>query len=843
MANKMVVPQPNGLKVTKVGDNIQFTAKVTTGTIMMVDYKATHIKFHIQERFGDTWSNYGEFALGMSGYRKIKDEHFSNGKGPGLATITYELPVSKFIDGYYYRVRAYAYDWDSKTQGEFSSWSSAYQYLAPSSEEKTEPAPEPDKTTETGAAAGSTVTTSSEEVSYFEADWSNEKEFDFATDAPPAVPQTPKVTMNSTYQLKAELSNIEDTNASHINFEIVKDNKTIITPKNGVNVAVTTSYVILYYSVEAGSIYKVRCRSYNSKSKKYSDWTQYSDNIGTVPSRPDGVNTCKATSETSVYLEWDAVPTATSYDIEYTTETKYFDGSDKTTTVSNIEFTHYELTGLESGQQYFFRVRASNENGSSDWCEDLRSVIIGKDPAAPTTWSSTTTLSTGEPLTLYWVHNSEDGSSQTYAELELTVNGSTNTLEIQNSTDEDEKDKTSFYVIDTSKYVEGTKIQWRVRTAGITNVLGDWSIERTVDIYAPPVLTLVVTNSAEETFDVLNSFPFRVLGMAGPSTQKPIGYHLTITALNAYEAIDNTGNRKWVASGDQIYSKHFDIDTDLSVYISAKDVDLENNVIYKITCVVSMNSGLTATAETPFAVQWEDEIYEPNIEIGFNLSNFSTTLRPYCQDELGSLIEDITLSVYRREYDGRFTEIASNLANTNGTYIMDPHPALDYARYRIVAVNDLTGAVSYYDAPGFKIGAHAIIIQWDEEWSSFNHVNGDPPVEPVWSGSMVALPYNIDVSESNAPDVSLVEYVGRSHPVSYYGTQLGTTTSWNTVIPKTDKETLYALRRLSNWMGNVYVREPSGIGYWANIKVSLSQKNRDLTIPVTLNVTRVEGGI
>ena len=62
-------------------------------------------------------------------------------------------------------------------------------------------------------------------------------------------------------------------------------------------------------------------------------------------------------------------------------------------------------------------------------------------------------------------------------------------------------------------------------------------------------------------------------------------------------------------------------------------------------------------------------------------------------------------------------------------------------------------------------------------------------------------------------------------------------------IEKSDKETLYALRRLSIWMDDVYVREPSGSGYWANIKVSFSQKHRELTIPVTLNITRVEGGI
>ena len=49
--------------------------------------------------------------------------------------------------------------------------------------------------------------------------------------------------------------------------------------------------------------------------------------------------------------------------------------------------------------------------------------------------------------------------------------------------------------------------------------------------------------------------------------------------------------------------------------------------------------------------------------------------------------------------------------------------------------------------------------------------------------------------------------------------------------------------KLSLWMGDVYVREPSGSGYWASIKVSFSQKHCDVVIPVTLSLTRVEGGI
>ena len=115
--------------------------------------------------------------------------------------------------------------------------------------------------------------------------------------------------------------------------------------------------------------------------------------------------------------------------------------------------------------------------------------------------------------------------------------------------------------------------------------------------------------------------------------------------------------------------------------------------------------------------------------------------------------------------------------------------------------------------------------------------------QPAWSGSMLSLPYNIDVSENNTIDKSLVEYIGRSHPVTYYGTQLGVSANWNMDIPKSDKETIYGLRRLARWMGDVYVREPSGSGYWANITVSFSQKHTELTIPVSLSITQVEGGI
>lgn len=674
-----------------------------------------------------------------------------------------------------------------------------------------------------------TKTVNNKETSYWTASWSSIKTYYFSNN-PPSTPPVPTVSIDK-YKLTASLDNISDLNATNIQFQVVKDDKTVFSTGTS---KITTSHASYVCTITAGSNYKVRCRSY--KNKQYSDWSEYSSNKATAPAATKGITECKATSATSVFLKWEAVSTAKTYDLEYTTKKSYFDGSDQIERTTGIETSQYEKTGLESGQEYFFRIRSVNDEGESAW-SDIVSIIIGKVPSAPTTWSSTTTAITGEALTLYWVHNAEDNSSQTYAEIELIIDDTTETYTVQNSTDEDEKDKTSSYAIDTGEYTEGTKIQWRVRTAGITKEYGAWSVQRSIDIYAPPTLELSVTNVSGEMFDELVSFPFYVSALAGPNTQSPIGYYLTVAANESYETVDNIGNNKTVKEGDYVYSKHFDTSEQLLVELSADSLSLENNISYTVNCMVSMNSGLTAESYCDFTVKWTEEENWPNAEIGIDEETMTAQIAPFCNDT------NVTLSVYRREFDGSFTEIATGIDGGTYTFVTDPHPALDYARYRVIAKSKTTGAVSFYDVPGYPVGEKAAIIQWDEEWSYFDAAEEVELEQPPWSGSMLKLPYNIDISDKHSPDVTLVKYAGRSNPVSYYGTQKGHTSTWKVEIPATDVDTLYALRRLSNWSGDVYVREPSGSAYWANITISYSQTHCDVTIPVSFSVTRVEGGM
>lgn len=734
------------------------------------------------------------------------------------------------------------------------------------------------------------------EVSYWTADYTDWKTYDFDNN-PPKMPPIPTVKIEK-YKLTASLTNLDDINATEIEFQVVKDNSK--TYKNGV-VKIDKWAASFSCDIEAGHSYTVRARS--KRNKSYSGYSDYSDGAKTIPSAPASIEYIKALSETSVQLKWKEVTNATKCEVEYTTKKMYFDSSSEVKTLTVTSKSYAEITGLESGQEYFFRVRAINEQGESGWSE-IVSITIGKAPAAPTTWASTTTAIVGEKVILYWVHNSEDGSSQTTAELELIIGDNKETHTITNTTEESEKDKTSQYVLSTFTYTEGTTIKWKVRTAGITGVYGDWSTQRVIDIYAPPTLSLSITDKAGTSLTILESFPFYINGVTGPATQTPIGYHVTITSTETYSTVDEIGNVKMISAGDDVYSQFYDISENLALEISAHSVDLENGVTYKVTVVASMNSGLTVEESAEFEVAWTDEQYAPNAEIAIDEETLCAYIHPYCdyypmvyykvelstttgtyvqtseiitetiegtsvdeaftengdvvyygtlssgtgvyfcevESEVSELVDGITLSVYRREFDGSFVEIGTGILNASNTFVTDPHPALDLARYRIVAISDTTGAVSYTDIPGVIVGETAVIIQWDEAWTEFDTTNEDEMEQPAWAGSMLKLPYNIDVSDSNESDVTLVEYIGRKRPVSYYGTQLGSTSSWKVDVAKEDKDTLYALRRLAVWMDDVYVREPSGSGYWAYIKVSFSQEHCNLVIPVTLDITRVDGG-
>lgn len=661
------------------------------------------------------------------------------------------------------------------------------------------------------------------------------KEF-LTSELPPDVLGAPEVLLEG-YQLTAKVQNIEDAKCEAIEFEVYKDDVKI---KTGVS-SVTTARASYTCNITAGGNYRVRCRAINyvGGTAIKGIWSPYSSEYTAVPNIPSNVK-CSVETETSVKISWNKDSTAKSYTVEYTTKKEYFNASTEVSSIS-VEANYAIITGIGTGHTWFFRVRANNDQGESGWSEIVYK-IIGTKPEPPTTWTLTSTAIIGEPVVLYWVHNTEDGSKQNEAQIELTINGSVEIVTVDTSKEElpeDEIDKIYKYAIDLDAYPDGAEILWRVRTRGITFEYSDWSVQRSINTFAPPTISL----SLGDGTGILTSFPYSMNATAGPVNQKVLTYHISITTEYTYETEDQIGNKILVNAGDEVFSKVFIYSNNEFTYnLMPDDLTLQNGESYTVTITVSMDSGLTAVASDMFTVAWSDTLYLPDASVTIDYDTLSAYISPFCMDiDTQMLIDHVVLAVYRREFDGSFTEIATNIENYGSITVTDPHPALDYARYRIVARDKTTNVIGYTDIPGIPVGETSIIIQWDESWSQFDYQEETAPVVPPWTGSMLKLKWNIDVSENYNPDTSLVKYIGRKHPVGYYGTQRGVNESWNTEFPKTDKETLYALRRLANWAGNVYVREPSGKGYTAQVTVSMSIKHKELVIPVTLNVVRVEG--
>jgi hypothetical protein len=273
-----------------------------------------------------------------------------------------------------------------------------------------------------------------------------------------------------------------------------------------------------------------------------------------------------------------------------------------------------------------------------------------------------------------------------------------------------------------------------------------------------------------------------------------------------------------------------------------------------------MDSGLSGSVSGGFIAQFEHADFIPNADITFDYDSLTAYIAPTCyrsipnpdydpdyeeQEEPSVIFADYTdvyFDIYRIEYDGSFTEISTNIDGEQQLTISDPHPSLNIPRYRIVARKKGTGQMFYQDAICDEIGYQAVVIQWDGEWQEYSGNGYTSENDVAVTGSRLELQYNIDIQADSKPDVALIEYIGRRAPVSYYGTQKGETGTWKIEIPTSDTNTLYAIRRLSYWDGDAYIREPSGIGYWAHVEVSYSVTHNKMSIPVTFKITRVDGG-
>lgn len=727
--------------------------------------------------------------------------------------------------------------------------------------------------------------------------------YDFRKNKPDK-PSAPEVNIDG-YKLTASIST-NDELADYFKFFIytqykngtVSSSPTISSGYIKTSSVGTAEYV---HNLTSGYRYYVTCKAYNlydgtHYGSEESDPSQVSESP--IPKQVTGVKV-ETISNNQVKLDWNdtkGAATENGYEVEYATKVEYFN-TDNAQIISANE-SHAFIT-LDIGNVWYFRVRAKNSDDiPGAWsAKPYVSAAAAIKPNPPTTWSLKSSAMINDTMSLYWTHNSADGSKPTRSHLVYQINdGEEHDIYVDHSDlKPDDTDFTFHYdmIFDQETFSDGDIFKWKVATTGIAEKgESDFSMEREIKIYAPVTVGIDIGT-------VITEYPMNIIITAEPSSQNCVACYVTITANNDYESEDYMGNARIIHSGDTVYSQIFtNIENELTLSLLPTDVNLADNQTYTIRVDAAMTSSLSGTSEQEFEVDLEPLEFDVDAGIIVDSDSLTAGITPSCTytddnpehppiyrncsetdvynedeiyyiDNIGTiadpqpteaeytlnpssyyviepvLVESVKMDVYRINFDGTFTEIASGLDNTGSVMVTDPHPALDNAKYRIIGHDTVSGSLFYDDVISEDIEQPGLVLQWDANYTDvFENINVDEiekdAIGSSAGGTTLILPYNVKTSEASTPDVAVVEYIGRQSPTTYYGTQTGQNGTLSADVDKEDTKTLELLRRLQIWMGDVYVRERDGLGYWAKVDVSFNRDYGSLVMPVSFSVQRVD---
>lgn len=626
-----------------------------------------------------------------------------------------------------------------------------------------------------------------------------------------------------------------DENTKTVEFDYCRDDLSNSTVHNGTYPVLKGRATSSDYAMVSGCVYRIRCRGINSLGE-VGDWSPWSENIEAAPIKVTDFAIDKF-DENAVEFTWNEVDKALSdisYRIEYTTNSKFFDNSPSNVNSSDFSENHAIITGLELGHTWYFRIKAVNGVAESRAWSTVLSITLYKKPDPPIAWSNLSVITDGTSPKIYWIHNPLDGSPEENALLTYTLSGPrysspvTKNVYIEGVKDAFgnwESSKTRSYTF-SEDFLDTTSIDWKIKTKGIGPDFSEYSQQKTIEFYKKPFLAVEVF---QDNGNIVISAS--VMG----TKQTVVGYHYEVYTQTEHYIPTIEGELELVAADQLIFSRIEKSET--SIIIQKDDLLLASGKKYKFVVTIATDAGLSVESYVTKIISGDSSVVnDPKL-----LENLSTILSGrYLTTDLSvstKSLADIPYC-YRIENTGRFTPIVKKLLLEDSIVFTDEKPPLSNGMYRFVYVDSVYGKVTYFETEqplSFKSLAP----------SRFNGIYPDEVVDSIlieWEDKHLILPYNVDVSSEYTKTGSLIEYEGRVDPVGAYGIYQSESATWKSEVDKNDYKLLNLVRALAIYSDAVYVREPSGSSFKANVTVTFEQTHNQPAVPITLNVTRIEDG-
>lgn len=544
--------------------------------------------------------------------------------------------------------------------------------------------------------------------------------------------------------------------------------------------------------------------------------------------RPMSVEVVQARTNTArVTWKWNQSD-VTGVQIAWADHDDAWESTDEPETyeVSRINTPAWNISGLEAGKIWYFRLRFYIENNNSTqygaW-SNMVNLNLTSAPAVPTLVLSENIITADTEIDATWAYVTTDGTLQTYAEIrEVTfLNGSVIYGDLIASTETSQK-----ITLNTTElgWQSGETHYLALRVQSASGILSEWSPYVTLQIVDPVTCSITNTTLEPEVIDDRNILSLKEMPMtvnvlgAGNSAKTS----LVIERKESYfiDRPDDTRIEGYAGEAVFVYTQTGD--AEISIDLINLIGRLDDGASYRLIATVSDNYGQKATDSIDFEVHWTHQATIPYGEVSIEPDYQVAVIIP---SKPANAIESDTCDIYRLSAD-KPVLIYPN-AIFGETYI-DPFPTIgEEGGYRIVlkTKNDdyITedNRLAWTDIEG-NIDIKGSIIDFDD--------------------NRVMLTRNVDIGHSWSKDFTETRYLGGSIQGDWNPAVERTASISGATITLIDQDEISAMRDLAVYANICNLRTADGSNFKCDIQVSenRSHDNGGYIATFSLNATKID---
>jgi len=556
---------------------------------------------------------------------------------------------------------------------------------------------------------------------------------------------------------------------------------------------------------------------------------------GSVSLEPPPISVEQAGTPGTARVVWGWTwPEATGAQIAWADHEDAWESTDEPETydVSVAHAPQWNVSGLEVGTTWYFRVRLYQESGDAvtygPWSETYP-FVLSSAPAIPSIYLSTGFLTEGEDVTVYWAFVSTDGSGQAGAEVTVMEMGESGYEPVGDPIPTESG--AQYMTLNSTEmgWTAGNEYRLAVRLVAGSGERTRWSVPAAVYVAAPIVATINSTSLEEYTDgegdEAVTGPALRRLPLELNVTGAGEGGSVDIIIERASDFhMDRPDERTYDGyRGEAVVLKHVegegDIDIELADVTGVLDDTADYQIIARVTNAYRTGDETYVRTDesdpVPFTVHWEHQaISREALAECVAVEMYKGVPKITLTQPAEGYEEGDTVNIYRLSADR--PELIYEGAVFGDTYV-DPYPAIgEKGGHRIV----------YMTANGDYTSEDGRMAWLDLDEEDGDLFESDRSIID-FGLDRVELYYNVDVSSSWQKDFKRTVYLGGSVQGDW---NPGVTrdTSINVVtIPLIEQDTIDAMRRLADYPDICHVRTVDGSSFAADVQVSENREHDD----------------